>query len=153
MTVYYEDLAPGQIWDYGGDTMREDEMIAFAKTWDPRPFHVDPAAAAASLYGAITASGVMSIAVLTRLCCHATGDWAVAGALGFDKLRFATALKAGDTVEGRTEILGKRLSNSRAGLGIIRSRESLTNQRGEVVVEYDAAFLIARRPVRPGGAA
>jgi acyl dehydratase len=150
MTVYYEDLEPGQIWDYGRYTMREDEMVAFAKDWDPRPFHVDPAAAKRSLYGTITASGVMSIAVLTRLCNNATRDWAAEGALGFETLRFPTALKAGDTVEGSTEILEMRLSNSRPGLGIVRSRERLTNQNGEVVVEYEAVFLVGRRPSAAG---
>lgn len=145
MTRYYEDLEVGEIIEFGSYTMERDEMLEFARKWDPRPFHVDEDFAKQSIFGGLTASGVQTVAVLTRLSNEVTGTWQNTGALGYDKLRFPTAVKAGDTLKGRSEILEKRVSKSRPELGIVRSRETLTNQRGELALEFEVAVLMKRR--------
>ena len=145
MTRFYEDMTPGEIIDFGRHVMDQADMTAFATQWDPRPFHVDAAVAAASIYGSLTASGVHTLAVLVRLGCIATIDWAVRGALGYDSLRFPSAVRAGDVLIARSEILDKRVSNSRPGLGIVRSRDTLTKESGEPALELVVAYLMEIR--------
>ena len=146
MTVYYEDLEIGQIIDYGSYTMDKAEMIAFAETWDPRPFHTDEDFAKTTLFAGLTASGSQTIAVFTRVCNVGTADWAVRGAFGYEKLAFAAPVRAGDTLTGRSEITAKRLSKSRPGLGIVTSNDMLTNQDAEPVLDLTVSFLIELRP-------
>ncbi len=145
MTTYYEDIEPGQIVEYGSYAANKAEMMAFARKWDPRPFHIDEAFAKTTLYGSLTASGIFTLAAFTKICNVGTGDLAVRGALGFEKLRFPTAVKPGDVLTGRSEILGKRPSKSRPELGIIRSRDTMTNQRDEIVLDLTSAYLIEIR--------
>ncbi len=145
MTFYYEDWQPGGAIEYGSYTATKDEMLAFAEKWDPRPFHVDDAFAKTTLYGGLTGSGIMSLAVLTKLCCQATEDWAIRGALGYENFRYAVAVKVGDTLTARSEFLEKRISKSRPELGIMRSHERVTNQHGELVLEMIVSFLMQRR--------
>jgi len=145
MNRHYEDLAVGDVIDYGSYTTDKTEMIEFARRWDPRPFHVDEDFAAGSLYGEITASGVHTLAIFTNLCNRATGDWAVRGALGYKELNFPAAVRAGDVVSGGSTVLTKRVSKSRPELGIITTRETMTNQRGETVLDFTVSFLVERR--------
>jgi len=145
MTRYYEDLTVGDLIDYGSYTTNKAEMIEFAKRWDPRPFHVDEAFAATTLYGEITASGVHTLAIFTNLCNRATGEWAVRGALGYKELNFPAAVRAGDVVSGKSTVKAKRVSKSRPELGIITTRETMTNQRGETVLDFTVSFLVERR--------
>ncbi len=145
MTTYYEDLEPGQIVEYGCFTANKAEMLAFARQWDPRPFHIDEAFARTTLYGSLTASGIFTLAAFVKICYLGTADYVVHGALGYEKLLFAAAVKADDVLTGRSEILGKRPSKSRPELGIVRSRDTMTNQRGEIVLDMSVAYLIEIR--------
>lgn len=145
MTTYYEDLEPGQIIECGSQVVEKSEMMAFARKWDPRPFHIDEEFAKASLYGSLTASGIFTLAMFTKASNVGTGDFAARGALGYEKLSFPVAVKPGDVLTGQSEILGKRPSKSRPELGIIRSRDTMTNQRGEIVLELIVAYLIEIR--------
>ncbi len=145
MTTYYEDLEPGQIVEYGCFTANKAEMLAFARQWDPRPFHIDEAFAKTTLYGSLTASGIFTLSAFVKLCCAGTADYAVRGALGYENLRFAAAVKPDDVLAGQSEILGKRPSKSRPELGIVRSRDTMTNQRGEIVLDMSVAYLIKLR--------
>ncbi|MDH3234133.1 MAG: MaoC/PaaZ C-terminal domain-containing protein [Alphaproteobacteria bacterium] len=149
MDQYYEDLAVGDVIDYGSYTTDKMEMIEFARRWDPRPFHVDEAYAAGTLYGEITASGVHTLAIFTNLCNKATGHWAVRGALGYEHLNFPAAVRAGDVVSGKSTVMAKRTSKSRPELGIITTRETMTNQRGETVLDFTVSFLVERRDGGP----
>lgn len=145
MTTYYEDLEPGQIIAYGRYTATKPEMLAFARQWDPRPFHIDEAFAKTTLYGSLTASGIFTLAAFTKICNLGTAEFAVRGALGYEKLSFPAAVKPDDELTGQSEILGKRPSKSRPELGIIRSRDTMTNQRGEIVLDLTVAYLIEIR--------
>ena len=132
--------------DYGTYTTDKAEMIEFASRWDPRPFHVDEEMAAGTLYGQLTASGVHTLAMFTTVCNRATSDWAVRGALGYEHLRFPAAVVAGDVLHGQTKVIAKRLSKSRPELGIVTTHETMTNQRGETVLDLKVSFLMERRP-------
>lgn len=145
MTLYYEDLDVGDVIDYGEYTTDKAEMIEFASRWDPRPFHVDEEFAADTLYGQITASGVHTMAMYIRICNRATADWQVRGALGYEELRFPTAVLAGDVLHGQTTVIAKRLSKSRPDYGIVTTHETMTNQRGETVLDFKVSVLFERR--------
>ena len=145
MDRYYEVFAVGDVIDYGSYTTEKAEMIDFAKRWDPRPFHVDETFAASTLYGELTASGVYTLAIFTNLCNKATGDWVVRGALGYERLNFPAAVRAGDVGSGQSTVMAKRVSKSRPELGIITTHETMTNQRGETVLDFRVSFLVERR--------
>ena len=145
MKVYYEDIEVGAVFRSVGYNVEEAEMRAFAEQWDPRPFHVDPDYAARSIHGGLIASAAFTMSVYLKLDNQTRGDWASDGALGWDDVRFVTAVRPGDVLSTRTEVLEKRLSRSRPGLGIVRSAESILNQRGETAISFFSPLLIRLR--------
>ncbi len=145
--LYLDDVAIGE--RYGSDTYQitEEAIIAFAREFDPQPFHLDPAAARASVFQGISASGWHTAAVAMRL--FMTGPLRFVGGavgLGVDELRWPTAVRPDDELQLETEILETRLSRSRAGQGIVRVRNVMRNQKGDVVLSYCANALVKSRP-------
>jgi acyl dehydratase len=124
-----------------------DEIVDFCRRWDPLPFHVDEAVAAASPVGKLFTSAVHSIAIAIRLG-HQLQDEPTATeiGLGWDEVRFHSPACVGDRLRLRGEIIEARPSSTRPGLGIIRSQLTLINQRGETVVSLKAAAMIRCRP-------
>jgi acyl dehydratase len=146
MPLWYEDFAVGDRVQLDSYTIDKAEMIDFATQWDPRDFHVDEASPATTIFGSVTASGIYTQAIYTKLLNEKTSDWVARGALGYENLRFPRAVLPGDVLTGESEVLEKRLSKSRPGYGIMKVRDSLTNQHGELVLELFAAVLMVRAP-------
>jgi acyl dehydratase len=145
--LYFEDFRVGEVRQFGRHTFTEDEMVAFARRYDPQPFHVDPEAARRSMYGGLIASGWLTAAVTFRLAVDGfIGEVASMGSPGVEDLRWLQPVRPGDTVSVRVEVLDARPSRSRPGLGIVRLRYEALNQRGERVLTMVGAGLIARRP-------
>ncbi len=151
---YFEDYVVGEEYAFSGSyTVTEAEIREVGERWDPQPFHIDPVAAEASLFGGLVASSVHLFAISV---CIQTGPEeepsAAVSALGFDKLRLHAPARPGDELRSRGKVLECRVSGSHPELGIVRSSGDLVNQRGEVVFSDEAAFLIRRRPEpeRPG---
>jgi acyl dehydratase len=145
--LHLDDLAPGQVYPLGRRTLGRDEIIAFARQWDPQPFHLDEAAAAASIYGGLIASGWHTVCVFMRL--FADGPLLRAAALGspgVDELRWLRPVRPGDTLDARLEILEVRPSRSKPDRGSVRARSVLTNQDGAEVLTMVAVLLFKRRP-------
>lgn len=89
MTMHFEDLAIGDSYRFGSYTVSQGEMIAFAKTFDPQSFHVDPEAAEESIFGGLVASGLYTLCLATRLTVEEFfDDLALQGGLGMDALRW-----------------------------------------------------------------
>ena len=89
--LHLDDLAPGQVYPLGRRTLSRDEIVAFAREWDPQPFHLDEAAAAASIYGGLIASGWHTVCVFMRLFADGLLRRAAAlGSPGVDDVRTAT---------------------------------------------------------------
>ena len=142
---YFEDLQPGDIALGSTFVVERDEMVEFARRWDPQPFHLDDAIANAMFgEGGVTAPGVYVMAIRTRLL-HDTPDLAVIAALGYDELRFHAPVRAGDTLQLRQEWLDKRVSDSKPDRGVARSRLSLVNQDGVEVMSHIDTILVRRR--------
>jgi len=145
---YFEDIEVGNFKESTEDyELAAEEIIDFCAKWDPLPFHVDEEAAAATPVGKLFTSAVHSMAIAIRLGHQMqTEPAATVMGLGWDEVRFQTPACAGDRLRLRGEIIETRLSESQPGLGIVRSKLKLTNQRGETVIEFKAAALIRQRP-------
>jgi acyl dehydratase len=141
----FEDITAGETIELGTTTVSEDEILGFARRFDPQPFHVDPEAAAASPYGGIIASGWHTCSLFMRLL--ATGflnHTASLGSPGIDELRWPRPVRPGDVLTGRLEILEVRPSASRPDRGILRSRGTLANAAGEEVLSLLATNFVGR---------
>ena len=144
---YLEDVQVGQRFHSDSYLVTEEAMIAFAREFDPQPFHLEQAAAEASVFQGLAASGWHTAAIAMRLLM--TGPVRFAGGaigLGVDELRWPVAVRAGDTLRLATEIMEVRPSRSKPTHGIIRIRNVATNQNGETVLSYTANALVQRRP-------
>lgn len=145
--TYFEDIQPGEVVVGPTFTVDRDEMVEFAKRWDPQPFHIDDEAGNAA-FGGITAPGVFVLAVKIRLLHRLPEPLAVIAGLGCDELRFHAPVRPGDELQLRQEWLAKRESESKSDRGIANSRVSLVNQDGVTVMSHLDSVLLRRRELR-----
>ena len=156
--LFFEDLAVGYRYGikspsrapYGLHEVTEQEIIAFAERWDPRPQHVDPRAAAETRFGGLIASGAHGFALWTRLALEAgarSEPLAIIAGLG-SEFSVSAPIRPGDRFDLDVEIVAKRPSKSRPETGLITARHRLSNQTGVVVIENRATSLVERRPSR-----
>ena len=144
---YLEDLRVGD--RFGSDTIAvtEESIIAFAREFDPQPFHLDATAAEESIFKGLSTSGWHTAAMSMKL--FITGELKIAGGsvgLGVDELRWPQPVRPGDVLRLETEILDVRASRSKPDRGIIRIRNVTTNQHGEIVQTFVAFVMVRRRP-------
>ncbi|MDQ6625704.1 MAG: MaoC family dehydratase [Verrucomicrobiota bacterium] len=145
--LYLEDVKPGDRFLSDLYVLTEEAMFAFAREFDPQPFHLDRAAANESVFEGLAASGWHTAAIAMRLMM--TGPMQFVGGavgLGVDELRWPIAVRPDDTLQLVTEITDARPSRSKPQHGIIRIHNTMSNQRGEVVLSYTANALVQRRP-------
>lgn len=148
-TLWWEDFRVGETAELGSHTFGEDEIVAFARQFDPQPFHTDPAAARGSIYGGLIASGWHTCAVAMRLMCENYINRTVSmGSPGVDSIRWLKPVRPGDTITFRRTVLESRPSNSRPGAGLIRSRWEAVNQDSDVVMTMEGWGMLGRRPPR-----
>ena len=144
---YWEDFTPGRVFEHGSRTLSQDEIIAFAREWDPQRFHTDPEAAEQTPYGGVIASGWHTGCVMMRLMCDAyLNESSCIGSPGIDEWRFAAPVRPGDTLRYRATVLEARTSASKPDRGIVKWRWELLNQRDEVVVSQVGTQFFLRRP-------
>lgn len=148
VTRYFEDYVPGLTVDCGSFSMSEAEIIAFAKEYDPQPFHVDPVGAKDGPYGGLIASGWHTTSMMMRqLVDHYVSPESSLGAAGVDELRWPKPVRPGDTLHVRATVLEARPSGSKPDRGIVRSLAELTNSGGELVMKLTAInFILLRGP-------
>lgn len=155
---YFEDIRVGDSIEIGRHTFTADDIKAFARRFDPQPFHVDEEAAARSHFGALCASGWHTAAVWMRLmvdhrrreseAMRARGE-PVAGmgpALGIRELQWLKPVYAGDTIVYKSEVLETRISGSRPGPGLMTLRSTGVNQNGDLVISFVSTAFVERRP-------
>lgn len=145
--LYLEDVKPGDRFVSDRYVLTEEASIAFAREFDPQPFHLDRTAAEESVFEGLAASGWHTAAIAMRLMM--TGPMRFVGGavgMGVDELRWPVAVRPGDTLQLVTEITDARPSRSKPEHGIIRIHNTMTNQRDEVVLSYTANALVQRRP-------
>jgi acyl dehydratase len=144
---YFEDYAQGLVLDCGEVTFDEPSMIAFAKEYDPQPFHTDPVAAAEGPYGGLIASGWHTIATIMRLLVdnYLSAESSLGGS-GVEGLTWYAPVRPGDTLSVRVTVVEARPSRSKPDRGIIRSRIEGINQHGTKVIELTPINFILARP-------
>ena len=149
---YWEDFAVGQVREFGAMPVTREAMLAFAGEFDPQPFHVDDDAAAASLFGALSASGWHTCAMAMRMMCDEyLLESSSLGSPGIDSLRWTKPVVAGDTLSVRLTTLESRPMTSRPKVGLVLSRWEVLNQRREVVLTMQGWGMFGRRV--PGASA
>jgi acyl dehydratase len=145
---YYEDFKVGDRFTSGGMTMTEADMIAFARQWDPQPFHVDAEFARKWTFGGLIASGLHTMAVTLRLWLDQGILRACSlGSPGLGEVQFARPVRPGDTLRVVTDIVELRPSSSKTDRGIARIRQVTINQRGEQVMEQETTVFLKKRSV------
>jgi acyl dehydratase len=146
-TRYFEDFKVGDVVEAGSRTVTKEEVLAFAREFDPQAFHVDEQAAKQSIYGGLIASGWHSGSLLMRMFYEAVfRDSASMGSPGIDELRWLKPVRPGDTLSFRATVLEATPSRSKPDRGLIKTHCELLNQHGEVVMSLKPINFIRRRP-------
>ena len=145
--LYFEDFTPGEVFEFGDRLVTAEEIIAFARLYDPQFFHLDAEAAQASQVGGLIASGWHAGAILMRMICD---EYLLAtaseGAPGLDELSWLKPVRPGDRLRARRTILGARVSRSRPRIGIVEFGYELLNQNREVVMSQRFPGFVRHRP-------
>lgn len=157
--MWFEDFKIGARMELGSYTFSEDEIIRFAKKYDPQPFHVDPVAAKDGPYGGLIASGWHTSATWMKLMINlrqstprSAGDDSPQGgpSPGFFDMRWPNPVRVGDTITYTAECVELVALKSRPEWGIVRHRNEGFNQDGKMVFHFIGQGLMPRRD--PGGA-
>jgi acyl dehydratase len=144
---YFEDFFPGQEIPLGTRSVTEEEIIAFARQFDPQPFHVDPDAAQDSIFGGVIASGWHTCSMMMRKVVDALlSESSSMGSPGLDGVRWIVPVRPGDTLNVSYLTTKVKASNSRPDRGVVWSKWIATNQHGEVVCTIEGMGMFKRRP-------
>lgn len=157
MTKFFEDVTIGERTELGSYTFTSEEIIAFAKKYDPQPFHLSEEEAAKTHFGRLCASGwhtaaifmKLLVATTKRLVSEAETEGRTPARLGpspgFEKLKWSKPVFAGDTLTYQRTITGKTESRSRPEWGILHSDMQARNQNGDLVFSFKANVFVERR--------
>jgi acyl dehydratase len=147
---YFEDVRVGEKASLGTHTVTEEEILAFARRYDPQPFHIDAEAAKRSIFGGLIASGWHTCAIMMKMTVEADrkSRAVTTGSPGVDSCRWLKPVRPGDTLAGRTEVLETWPSRSKP-IGFVRSRVEMLNQRGEIVLSLVGIAMYCRREEIP----
>jgi acyl dehydratase len=145
--LYFEDLVVGTKSSFGRYEVTREEVLEFARKYDPQPFHLDDDAAAKTHFGRLSASGWHTCAMTMAMIVDNLKDTKQAGlgSPGHDDLRWHKPVYPGDTLRCETELLEKRQSQSKPEMGIFRSHMKVFNQNDDVVMSFTSIALISVR--------
>lgn len=145
---YFEDLEIGVKASFGSYAVTREEVVDFAGKYDPQPFHLSDEAAAGTHFGRLSASGWHTCAMAMAMIVEnlETRRQAGLGSPGVDALRWLTPVYPGDTLRCESEVIEKRVSQSRPEMGIFKSTLTVFNQNDVAVLSMRSNGLIATRP-------
>jgi acyl dehydratase len=145
--IWWEDFKVGERAEMGSHTFGAEEIVTFARQFDPQPFHVDPQAAREGPFGGLIASGWHTCAVGMRLMVEQyIGRTVSLGSPGIEDIRWLRPVRAGDTLSYSRTVLESRASATRAGVGLVKQRWQAVNQAGETVLTMEGWGMYGRRP-------
>ena len=148
--AWFEDFEVGQTAAFGRYAVTRDEVLDFARRYDPQPFHLSDAAAAQTHFGRMAASGWHSTAMtMAMIVANMGADGDVGGSLGaagIDELRWLTPVFPGDVLRCETEVVAVIPSRSKPDRGIVRTRMTVLNQHDVAVMTFIPIALYRRRP-------
>lgn len=161
MTLWFEDITLETVWPLGEHTFSEEEIIRFAKRYDPQYFHIDPEAAKHSHFGGLIASGWHTVSVGHKIMVdfmyahddeqRARGEEpGVSGpSPGVNKMEFKAPVRPGDTIRFQLQVRNKRKSNTLPGWGVLTTIIEAYNQQDELVYRADIASFSKLRDYKP----
>lgn len=149
MAEYFEDLAVGQVRKFGHYDVTREEVIDFARKYDPQPFHLDDEAAAQTHFGRIAASGWHSCSMMmAMLVAHFQSvDHQGLGSPGMDEIRWLTPVYPGDTLRLETTVVELTPSRSKPDRGSVITRIEMFNQDDVCVMRMVSRTMVRRRPI------
>lgn len=146
---WFEDYTEGGVREYGTICLSEEEIVEFARDYDPQHIHTDPDWALTGPFGGLIASGIQTLGVFMRL--YANHYLTKSGSLaspGVDEVRWPRPVRPGDELRLRTETVGTRVSRSKPDRGLVLTDVALLTQRDEAVLTQRVMNLVALRPRR-----
>jgi acyl dehydratase len=147
---FWEDFPVGQVREFGRHEVTREAVLAFARDFDPQPFHLDDAAAEASLFGRLAASGWHTCAMAMRMLCEGyLLESASLGSPGIEQLKWLKPVYPGDVLHVRVEVLEARPMASRPAVGLVRSRTTVLNQADDAVLSMEGVGMFRRRMAQP----
>ena len=142
----FEDIEIGQVTEGGYKFVDRREVIRFATLYDPQPFHIDEAAAKASIFGGLIASGWHTLGMMMRMLVdHAQGRLAGMGSPGCEDIRWLQPVRPGDILHFRSECIEKTASRSKPDRGVAKFKVTVMNQRDEPVMTVTTIGMYRRR--------
>jgi acyl dehydratase len=148
--LYFEDFPLGAVIEYGGMDVSADEIIAFARDFDPQPFHIDEEAARKAT-GGLIASGWHTCALLLRMNCEAfLMHAAILEEDGVDEVRWERPVRPGDRLHVRRHTLAKRPGEGGRSEGEVEFLYEVINQEGVVAMTQRSLLLLEQRPLLLG---
>ena len=145
--MFFDDLPVGFTFETASRQIPLEEMVEFARKYDPQPFHIDEDAAKQTPYGGLIASGFQTMVVgfLLSLDANIWND-ASLGSPGVDGLRWLKPVRPGDTLMVKAEVIGSEPSKSRPDRGRTQVRYDTYNQDGDRVMTYTTIHILRRNP-------
>lgn len=145
---YLEDFAPGMELEFGDRLVTAEEVVAFAREYDPQPFHLDEAAGKATHFGGLVASGWQTAGFMMRMLVdHLLSPQTSLGSPGLDELRWLKPVRPGDRLRVRVRIQEVKRSRSRPEMGTIRQTTEVLNQKDEVVMSTISIGMVRARAI------
>jgi acyl dehydratase len=146
--IYFEDMHVGSERVFGSYDVTREEVLEFARKYDPQPFHLSDEAAAKTHFGRIAASGWHTCAMTMAVIARAVVDdnQAGLGSPGVDELRWLKPVYPGDRITVRGKIVDKTPSRSKPEIGSVRTETTVTNQDDVPVMRFTSIVLMRRRP-------
>jgi acyl dehydratase len=147
--LFFQDFPVGEVFHYGKYDVTEEEIVAFAREFDPQPFHMDKSAGEASILSGLTASGWHICAIMMRMMVDGYfGRTASMGSTGVDEVKWLKPVRPGDSLSCRRTTIEARVSTKRPEMGIVRFRWELFNHNNEKKAEMTGINLIKVRGAR-----
>jgi len=146
MKLHFEDFKPGPFGTFGPHHVSREDIIAFAKEFDPQPMHLDEEAAKRSMLKGLSGSGWHMCSLLMRICWDGfIHNIASAGAPGVDEVKWVSPLRPGDDLTVEVEVLGTRESKSRADVGFVQIGNTMRNASGVTLLTATLPLMVLRR--------
>jgi acyl dehydratase len=142
---YWDDLKEGERLSCRPVVFEKEEIISFAKKYDPQPFHVNEEIAKKSIFGGLIASALHTISACTRVVVEGQGDLAIMSGLGIDEVKVFNPVRTGDVLSVEAYWTNLKRSRSKSDRGTASLKCKVSNQRGEPVVEYGYKYMVACR--------
>ncbi len=144
--VYFEDIELDVERQLGSYQVSKDEVVEFAKEWDPQPFHMDEQAAKESIYGGLTGSSIHMMAVLSKVISRNPVHYAVLANLS-TQFTMPNPMRVGDTLYFSSHAYEKRISKSRPGIGIVSFKTLVIDQNNNTVLNTTTTTMVSCRQI------